>query len=136
MKSQIPFGTMKTSAYLGWGIATALDQVAQNDWAAAELTMLLLMVAIEQSCLDGGRWTLAWLLTWLPEPPWHQISQAPSADPLRPFGRLAPPDWTAAAMAYVKDAASLIELRGKMKGKGKGGGGEGDGAPNPKEKPK
>ena len=51
-------------------------------------------------------------------------------DSIRPFGRLADPGWTAAAMAYVRDAASLSELRKKGPGqpftKGKG---DGKGAP-------
>ena len=39
------------------------------------------------------------------------MAQAPAADPLRPFGRLSKPMWTAASMAFAKDAAALNELR-------------------------
>ena len=66
------------------------------------------------------------------------MAQTPSSDPLRPFGRLAEPAWTAAAMAFTKDAAALAEIRRrgpldretvegdrpeKQKGDGKGKGG-------------
>ena len=37
-----------------------------------------------------------------------------SVDSLRPFGHLADPTWTTAAMAYTKDAASLAEIRRKF----------------------
>ena len=99
-----------------------MDYMWAGKWSMAEAVLMLLMVALEQACLDRGRWTMAWLLTHLPEPPWTQLSQVPPVDPLRPFGRLAEPAWTAAAMAYVKDAAALSELRKKTaKGTGKTG---------------
>ena len=109
----------------------------------AEALLLLLLVALEQSCLDQGRWSMAWLMTHMPEPPWQLMAQTPSSDPLRPFGRLAEPAWTAAAMAFTKDAAALAEIRRRgpldresvevdrperPKGGGKGGGKEAKGA--------
>ena len=109
----VAFGQAKGVAYLAYGIATVVDFLAAGQAERAEATLLLLMCAIEQSCLDRGRWSLAWLLTHLPEPPWGQIAQSPPSDPLRPFGRLSEPAWTAAAMAYTKDAAALNELRRK-----------------------
>ena len=59
---------------------------------------------------------MAWLLTHLPELPWHVLQQGMQPDSLRPFGRLADRGWTAAAMAYVRDAAGLTELRNKGPG--------------------
>ena len=109
----VAFGQAEGVAYLAYGIATVVDFLAAGQAERAEATLLLLMCAIEQSCLDRGRWSLAWLLTHLPEPPWGQIAQSPPSDPLRPFGRLSEPAWTAAAMAYTKDAAALNELRRK-----------------------
>ena len=123
LKATVPFGTQKTSGYLAWRIATAPDQIDAGNTKEAELTLMLLMVGVEQACLDHGRWTLAWLLTWLPEPPWMHLSKQPPSDPLRPFGHLPPPEWSAAAMAYVKDAAALGEIRQKI---GKGGRGRGN----------
>ena len=107
----VPFGKQKAVAYLGFGIATAVDLMKEGRAERAEATLLLLLVSLEQSCLDQGRWGLAWLLTHLPEPPWGSIQSVPPSDPLRPFGRLAEPGWTAAAMAFTKDAAALSDLR-------------------------
>ena len=110
----------RTSGHLGFGIATALDHIAAQEWDQAEAVLCLLMVAIEQSSLDNSRWQLAWLLTHLHEPPWHLMASGPAAGLGRPFGRLADPAWTAAAMAYVRDAAALEEARRKYDGKGAG----------------
>ena len=82
--------------------------------------LMMLLVAVEQSTLDQGRWQLAWLLSHLPEPPGTQLSQVAPPDPLCPFGSLSEPGWTAAAMAYTKDAAALSEIRKRgAKGEGK-----------------
>ena len=104
----------RTTGYLGFGIARAVDQIALGRWEAAEATLLSLLVAIEQSSRDQGRWQLAWLLTHLPEPPWHQMVQHAGGEQLRPFGHLADPSWTAAAMAFTKDAVALAEVRKKF----------------------
>ncbi|CAK0857394.1 unnamed protein product, partial [Prorocentrum cordatum] len=64
-----------------------------------------------QAPLDQGRWSMARLLTHLPEPPRCSFGQVPAHDALRPLGRLSCPSWTAAAMAFVKGAAALSESR-------------------------
>ena len=112
----------RTSGYLGYGIATALDQIRAHQPESAEATLCVLMVAIEQSALDQSRWQLAWLLTHLPEPPWHQMAHGPQGGGMRPFGRLADPACTGAAMAFVKDASAVEEVRKRFDGKGAGKG--------------
>ncbi|CAK0897043.1 unnamed protein product, partial [Prorocentrum cordatum] len=106
----------RTAAYLGFGIARLADLLARGQLEAAEAVILLLLTALEQAQRDSGRWQLAWLLTHLPEPPWSQMTtgSSGSVDSLRPFGHLAEPTWTTAAMAYTKDAASLAEIRKKF----------------------
>ena len=102
--------------YLGFLIAQALDCFHRGQWLRGEALLYLGLVALEQSLHDSGRWGMAWLLTHLPEPPWHVLQSSAQPDGLRPFGRLADPKWTAAAMCYVRDAASLAELRKKGPG--------------------
>ncbi len=123
----------RTATYLGIGIARALDMMATGKWELAEATLLLLLSSIEQSNKDNGRWNLAWLMTFQPEPLWAQLVQTMGGDPLRPFGYLADPQLTTAAMAYARDAASLAEVRKKFsednnsnKGRGKGDDKDGD----------
>ena len=75
-------------------------------------------VAAEQSFLENGRWSTAWLLTFLPEPPWGKVGYQPSRDAVRPIAKLAKPVWVAAALQYTTDAARMVETRKKGGGKG------------------
>ena len=112
----------RSLAYMGFGLARICDLIAQRKWDQAEASTLLLLTALEQAQKDQGRWTLACLLTFMPDPPWNSLAQnANSAgDALRPFGVLASPAWTTTAMAYAKDASALQEIRSKYSGeKGK-----------------
>ena len=104
--------------------------------ADAELDLLLLLCALEQSSKDQGRWQLAWLLTPMPEPPWAQLAHHAVGDSLRPFGTLAEPTWTAAAMAYAKDAAALAEIRRKLNDDRPSGGADRPEVAEPKAKAK
>ena len=117
MLKYMPWGKAgRRVTYLGFLIATALDCMQRGEWLRGEAILYLGLVALEQSLHDSGRWGMAWLMTHLPEPPWHILQQGMTPDSIRPFGRLADPGWTAAAMAYVRDAASLAELRKKGPG--------------------
>ena len=109
----MPFGTQggKDKAYLTCGISHALDLMHIGQWELAEGFLYLLVAAVEANCWDRGRWQAAWLLTFLPEPPWSQMAAAPPWDALRPFGVLAPTSMTTAATHYLKDVAALGELR-------------------------
>ena len=82
-----------------------------GQWELAEGFLHLLVASVEAVCWDRGRWQMAWLLTFLPEPPWSQMAAAPPWDALRPFGVLAPVSMTTAATHYLKDVAALGELR-------------------------
>ena len=53
------------------------------------------------------------MMTFMPDPPFHLMARQPASNPLRPFGRLTHPVWASAVTAYVKDTASLAELRRK-----------------------
>ena len=111
LEKHVPFDKARASAYLGFVLATIADYQRRGELDKAELMTLLMLVALERACLDSGRWSLAWLMTHQPEPPWHSIRHAPQEDALRPFARLAGSVWTASAMAYTKDAAALNEIR-------------------------
>ncbi len=108
-----------------------------GQWQHAEAMVAMLLVALEQSAHDEWRWSPAWPLTFLPEPPWHSIARTPPRDAIRPLVRLADQSWSAAAIAYLKDVSVLAERapprtapqpQPKRKGKGKG---KGDTTPPP-----
>ena len=84
-------------------------------WLAAEAHLHLLLAALEVSQYDGGRWQMAWLLTHMPEPPWHMFAMAqPPQDAIRAYGRLVDPLWIEGASQYIADVAKLREQRGKL----------------------
>ena len=106
------FGKFKTMPYLVLAMATAMDQMKAGMWLEAEDTLALTLCAAEQCALDGGRWNTAWLLTHMPEPPWHLL-QSSTTESVRPFAKLPESTWVAATVAYAKDVATMAELRKK-----------------------
>ena len=102
-------------------------------WIEADMTCGLLLCAVEQAAREKWHWQTAWLLTHLPEPPFHLVQRDPDPSTVRPFSKLADPSWTVAAMQMSTDAAKLSEAQKKPdqrwprtkegkgdKGKGKG----------------
>ena len=118
---EVDMGNMRTLAFLTFGVATAFDQMQAGEWVEAEDTLARLLVGSEQCSLDDSKWQLAWLLTHLPDPPWHRIAGRKHREQTKPFAKLSDPAWVAAAIAYTKDVAALQELHKKTsKGGGKG----------------
>ena len=109
LTKEVPFGAAKTAAYFMYGIAEAFDLLEAGKWEAAEAQLALLLVAGEHAAVRDWRWSHAWLLTHLPEPPWTNIARPPPRDSVRPFARLAAPSWIAAVVAYAKDVSTLAE---------------------------
>ena len=103
-------GNAKTLTYMSYGVATAFDQMREGKWLEAEDTLAKLLVASEQAAIDASDFLLAWLLTFLPEPPWARM-RAQSSNETQGFAHLSDPAWVAASIAYMKDIAALQELR-------------------------
>ena len=96
-----------------------------------EALLLLLLVATEQAALQEWQWGAAWLLTHLPEPPWQRIRYPPTRDAMRPLGRLADPNLSAAAIGYLRDVSILSEAQKKANQRPTG---DPKGGPDPKAK--
>ena len=124
LTSHVSFDRSRGIAYCGWALATIGDLMRAGSWHEAEAELLLTLACIEQVTLDEGKWGTAWLLTHLPEPPWARIAHKGPVGCLRPFTRMLPPSWAAAAASYVKDMSVLQELKkkGAAPVKGQGGG--------------
>ena len=122
LASNICFDKSRGLAYFGWALATIGDLMKAGAWHEAEAELLLTLARIEQVALDEGRWGLAWILTHLPEPPWARIAHRAPNSALKPFTRLLPPSWAAAAASYVRDMNTLNELKKKSGVNAKGSG--------------
>ena len=105
------FGPQRTLGYLGWGVATAWDALHTGDVEGALGTLSLLLVAVEQAALDDGAWSLAWLLSLLPDPPWATMLRRPDAHALRPYAKLADTRWVSASLSFLRDVERIKTVR-------------------------
>ena len=84
-----------------WALAHVADCLTDGDVAGAREHLGLLMVAMEQSSLDEGRWELAWLLTLLEDPPPSLCHNRGVG--ANPHSRVIAPRWTTTALPYLKE---------------------------------
>ncbi len=113
--------------YLAFGLAEVFDLMETGEWTQAEMTVGLLLCAVEQAAREKWHWQTGWLLTHLPEPPFHLVSREPDAMAVRPFSKLAEQSWTVSALQLSADAAKMVEAQKEpwagnkeRTGKGKG----------------
>ena len=110
--------------YLSFGLARVFDEMSLGLWREAEDTVAKLLVACEQASRQDGKFTFAWTLTHLPEPPWGRLLRPGTPGPHNDFALLSDPGWVAAGLAYHRDAQALAELgRGSSGGRGAAGAG-------------
>ncbi len=89
-------------------------------WELAEAQTALLLVSADQAAHDDWKWQSAWLLSLLPDPPFHLLVDTLGGSLSRPTSKLADPSWVGAAVAFSKDMATLQEAK-KAKGGISGG---------------
>ena len=115
----IPFmsqaGPMRTLGYLTWGVATAWDELHNDQPEKALCTLSLLLVACEQAALDEGSWPLAWLLSLLPAPPWASMLRRADTHALRPYAKLADTRWVSASLSFLRDVERIKAARREAK---------------------
>ena len=101
----------KGTIFFSFGMAHACDRCVLGEWEYAEALLHLRLCGVEQSLYDEGRWSMAGLVTHLPEPPWHMMHMQAPSDGIWRYGRLTPPEWVAATMQFITDAAKLAQVR-------------------------
>ena len=110
--TEVPFGHAKTAAYLVFGLADVSDLMEGGRWHEAEALVSLLLAASEQAALQEWQWSLAWVMTFLAEPPWTRIrGHAPAAQDLKSVSKLADPHLLAAAVGHLKDVMAISEAQ-------------------------
>ena len=106
------FGGFKQQKEIGlclWILGHSFDAMLQGNVELAKEHMALLLVAMEQSALDQGDWTIAFLLSLSEEPPiqLYQDRMVSLHGQGRPFSPLVPSSWSAVCLAYLKEMEVL-----------------------------
>ncbi len=117
VERRVPLAENRQLTYLAFMMAEAWASGHESNNVELQGWICKMMIFIEQTCLDGGRMNLAWLLTGQQDPPFHLLVQNKRRPGLQPFTRLASPSWVSANLAYVRD---LDVLESKMLTMGKG----------------
>lgn len=99
----------KEAGLLMWLIGYIIDAAAQEDHHQVKERFALLAVAREQRVVDGGDWSVAYLLSLAEDPPLSlYIKKTSVVSPYgKPFSSLVPSQWAAVILAYVKEMELL-----------------------------
>ena len=99
----------KEAGLLMWLIGYIIDAAAQDDMHQVRERLALLAISLEQSVVDGGDWSVAYLLSLAEDPPLALYQEKTSiVSPYgRPFSSLVPSQWAAVILAYVKELEVL-----------------------------
>ena len=98
------FKGQKDSALAMWILAHAFDSASRDDFRTCKEFLALLAASFEQASLDGN-WSIAYLLSLLEEPPSQMMMErhSPLSSLGRPFAGMVPPQWSAVALAYIRE---------------------------------
>lgn len=120
------YGRQRELGLIQFQLMTMVDFVMSENWGAAKDTLGLLVVMIEQACLDQGKFDLAQLLTLQEDPPSgvftnRQLSQVSRA---KAFSPLADQRWVTVALAFLKELDTISTKRSELLQASQSGGGQ------------
>ena len=98
----------RDAGLLMWLLGYAVDAAAQGDLHQVRERLALMMVALDQSVVDGDR-SVAYLLSLAEDPPLAMFLDKTSVvSPFgKPFSSLVPPPWSSVVLAFVKEMEVL-----------------------------
>ena len=102
------YRSAREAGLMMWLLGHVLDAASeQNLWLVERLA--LAMVALEQSVVDSGDWTIAFLLSLSSDPPLtlFQDRTAVVSPYGAPFSPLVAPSWSATVLSFVKEMEIL-----------------------------
>ncbi|CAE7202482.1 NaCP60E [Symbiodinium sp. CCMP2592] len=111
------FAGQREAGMMMWVLAHIGDCMLANDHEGAQEMLALALVAQEQSALDSGSWSVAYLLTLLEEPPPQLFSgraAAGNSARLKAFAPLCPPSWGTTTLAFIKEIDALQARRKEL----------------------
>jgi len=131
-------GPFKAVAHSAWGVSGILDQLRKGNVAGARARCCLLLLQLDQSCVDRGSWGLSADLSLEALPPFNSLSQhqPPSLQNGElPFSKLLDPRWAELALSHLKDQDDYVARRRNL-GKKSQNDPEDAEVPSPKKAPK
>ena len=144
MEHRSRIGQYRAVAHCGWGIAGIVDSLRAGHVKAARARANVLLLQIDQSCVDKGSWTLAADLALEPPPPFANLALHRAPDVVSgelPYSRLLDPRWAELALNHLKEQDDYLARRrnlGKTKGLANSEGNEDPaaGSEDPKRRPR
>ena len=128
----------RENGLLMWALCHVIDSMIQGNQHMAREHLALLVASLEQATLDGGDWSIAYLMTLCGDPPVqvfqdrHSVVQGHT----RPFAPLAPGQWCTVILAYLKDLEIMNNRKQETTTKPKSSAPKSDDSPSPKRKPR
>ena len=121
LERQGGFRHQRETGLVLWLMGHVVDAINAEDWAGVRELVALTVVSLEQSAIDQGDWSLAFLLSLVAEPPVQMfqdrmVSMSPHG---RPFAPLCPASWAATTLAYLKDMETLTSKKSEVASKPK-----------------
>lgn len=107
------FRNARESGLILWLVGHAIDAAAVGDMHMVKERLALLAIALEQSVVDKGDWSIAYLLSLASDPPLSMFQDRTNVvSPFsHPFSHLVPPSWATAVLAYVKELEVLTNKK-------------------------
>lgn len=107
-------GAFKAVAHCSWGIAGVIDALRGGRIAEARARSNLLLLQIDQSCVDRGSWQLAAELSLENVPPLakmasHQIPDTNSGE--APYSRILDSRWAEICLSFLRDQDDFASRR-------------------------
>ena len=97
-----------------WILAHAFDSAGRDDFRTCKEFLALLAASLDQASLDGN-WSIAYLISLLEEPTSQMMMErhSPLSSLGRPFAGMVPPQWSAVALAYIREMDLLQSKKTK-----------------------
>jgi len=110
------YGRQRDLGLIQYQLMTVFDFMMSENTEAAKDSLALLIVMVEQACLDQGRFDLGQVLTLQEDPPAgvftsRQLSQVSRA---RSFAPLADQRWITVALAFLKELDTITVKRTEL----------------------
>ena len=131
------FGQQRELGLVAYMVAQVADMLMSGEVEGSLDLLSLLLVSLEQANQDHGKWDVAFTLSLFPDPPVQLFQNRSSVhNPrLKAWAPLCPAPWATVALAYLKEADSILQRRQEAATPG-GRKQEADDAEQPKRPPR